>query len=136
MTVPGSVPEDSGFGIPLASHEEVALVAVARDRDGELIVKRHVEGDGVVGSEQMRKSDFGYGVILGVAVVGSDEVHGWRQVAVAVGFDVIDGDAAEFFRRIFIFGFWVSDASVEVGFSGKRGLGAEGVEVEVKGDRG
>jgi hypothetical protein len=31
MAVPGAVPEDAGFGIPLAAHDEVALVAVAGD---------------------------------------------------------------------------------------------------------
>ena len=64
MAVPGAVPEDAGFGIPLASHDEVALVAVAGDRERELIVKGDVEGDGVVGSERVGESDFGYGVVL------------------------------------------------------------------------
>ncbi len=75
MAVPGSVPEDSRFRIPLASHDEVAFVSVACDREGKSIVEGHVEGDGVVGSERTRKSDFGDGVVLHVAVVGSDEVH-------------------------------------------------------------
>src|ERR1700693_5728456 len=75
MAVPGAVPEDSGLGVPLASHDEVALVAVAGDRERELVVKGDVEGDGVVGSEWVGESDFGYGVVLRVAVVGSDEVH-------------------------------------------------------------
>ena len=35
-----------------------------------------VEGDGVVGSERVGESDLGYGVVLSVAVVGRDEVHG------------------------------------------------------------
>ena len=31
VAVPGAVPEDAGLGVPLASHDEVALVAVAGD---------------------------------------------------------------------------------------------------------
>ena len=46
MAVPGAVPEDAGFGIPLASHDEVALVAVAGDGERELVVKGDVKGDG------------------------------------------------------------------------------------------
>ncbi len=53
VAVPRAVPEDAGLGIPLAAHDEVALVAVAGDGDGELIVEGEVEGDGVVGRERM-----------------------------------------------------------------------------------
>ncbi len=76
VTVPGAVPEDSWLGIPLATHDEVAFVAVACDGERELVVEGEVEGYGVVGSEGVGEGEFGYGVILLVAVVGGDEVHG------------------------------------------------------------
>ena len=76
VAVPGAVPEDAGLGVPLASHDEVALVAVAGDGERELIVEGEVEGDGVVGRERVGEGDLGYGVVLLVAVVGGDEVHG------------------------------------------------------------
>jgi hypothetical protein len=60
----------------LAAHDEVALVAVAGDRQRELVVKGEVKGDGVVGSEWMRAGDLGDSVVLGIAVVGCDEAHG------------------------------------------------------------
>ena len=95
MAVPGTVPKDAGLGIPLTSHDEAALVTVAGDGERELVVKGEVEGDGVVGSEWMGQGDLGYGVVLRVAVIGRDEVHGRGEVAVAVGLDVGDDDAAE-----------------------------------------
>ena len=99
-------------------------------------MKGHVEGDGVIGSERVGESDLGYGVVLRVAVVGSDEVHGGGEVAVAVGVDVGDGDAAEFFGGVVVADRCVADSAVEAGLAGEGGLGAEGVEVEVEGDRG
>ena len=94
VAVPGSVPEDAGLGIPLAAHNEVAFVTVASDGEGELVVEGEVEGDRVVGCERMWESELGYGVVEGVAVIGCDEVHRRGEVAVAVGVDVGDGDAA------------------------------------------
>ena len=63
-------------------------------------------------------------------------MHGGGEVAVAVGVDVGDGDAAELFGGVVVVGFGVADAAVEVGFAGEGGLGTEGVEVEVEGDGG
>ena len=97
MAVPCAVPEDAGLGVPLASHDEVALVAVAGDGERELVVEGEVEGDGVVGGERVGKLDLGYGVVLRIAVVGGDEVEGGGEVAVGAvesGVDVGDGDAA------------------------------------------
>ena len=71
-----------------------------------------------------------------VAVVGGDEMQCRGEVAIAVGVDVGDGDTAEFFGRVFVVGFIVANATVEMGFAGEGGFGAEGVEVEVKGDGG
>ena len=84
----------------------------------------------------MGESNFGYGVVLCVAVVGGDEVHGRGEVAVTVGVDVRDGDAAEFFGGVVVVGFGVANAAVEVSLAGEGGLGTEGVEVEVEGDGG
>ena len=53
VAVPCAMPEDSGLGIPLAAHDEVALVTVARDGKRELVVEGEMEGDGVVGGEWM-----------------------------------------------------------------------------------
>ena len=64
MAVPRSVPEDADFGKPLASHDEVALVTVACDREWELVVEGEVKGDGFVGRERTRKDDLGDGVVL------------------------------------------------------------------------
>ena len=94
MAVPGTVPEDARFGVPLTAHDEVSLVAIARDGEWEDVVEGEAEGDGVVGREGMGEGEFGYGVVFGVVVVGSDEVHGCGEVAVSVGFDVGDGDTA------------------------------------------
>ncbi len=94
VAVPCAVPEDAGLGEPLTTHDEVALVAVAGDGEGELVVEGEAEGDGVVGGERAGEGDLGYGVVEEVAVVGGDEVEGGGEVAVGVGFDVGDGDAA------------------------------------------
>ena len=64
VAVPGTMPEDAGLGVPLASHDEVALVAVAGDGEREQVVEGEVEGDGVVGCEWVREGDLGYGVVL------------------------------------------------------------------------
>ena len=82
----------------------------------------------------MGQGDFGYGVVLLVAVVGSDEVHRGGEVAVAVGVDVGDGDAALLFGGVVVAGFAVANPAAEVSFVGECGLGTEGVEVEVKGN--
>ena len=131
-----AVPEDAGLGVPLAAHEEVALVAVAGDGEGELVFEGEVEGDGVAGGEGVGEGDLGYGVVLRVAVVGGGEVEGGGEVALAVGFDVGDFDGALLFVGVGVVGFVVADASAEVGLVGEGGLGAEGVEVEVEGEGG
>ena len=93
VAIPGAVPEDTGLGVPLATHDEVAFVAIAGDGERELVVEGETEGDGLVGCEWVRKSDLSYGVVFRVAVVGCDEVHGGGEITVAVGVDVGDGDA-------------------------------------------
>ena len=47
-----------------------------------------------VWGQGVRKGDLGYGVVLCVAIIRCDEVHGGGEVAVAVRIDVGDGDAA------------------------------------------
>jgi hypothetical protein len=79
------------------------------------------------------ESDFGDGVVLGVAIVGSDEVHGGGEVAEALGVDVGDGDAALLFSGVLAFGFGVAHSAGEVSLAGEGGLGTEGVQVEVEG---
>ena len=58
------------------------------------------------------------------------------EVAVAVGVDVGERDAAALLGRVFVFGFAVADAAAGVGLAGEGGLGTEGVEIEVKRDGG
>src|SRR6516225_8274842 len=57
VAVPGTVPEDADLGEPLSTHDEVALVAVARNREWKFIVEGEVKGDRVVRSQWARQRD-------------------------------------------------------------------------------
>ncbi len=81
VAVPGAVPEDAGFGIPLAAHDEVALVAVAGDGEGNWSWKARWKVTESLGASGRGRVISATVWSSAVAVVGRDEVEGGGEVA-------------------------------------------------------
>ena len=114
VAVPGTVPKDAHLREPLAAHQEVALVAVARDRFGELVVEGDVEGNRVAGRERTRQIKLRDGVVVGVSIIRRDEMERASQVAEAIHRQAGDGDGAALTLGVVVCGLIIADAAAEV----------------------
>ena len=81
VAVPCSMPPDADFGKPLSGEQEGALVAGAGDDLGELGAELDSELHILAGRYRTRQLHLEDRLVVGIAVVGRDELHLVRQVA-------------------------------------------------------
>src|SRR5208282_2618373 len=90
VAVPGSVPPHAYLRKPLAAEHEIALPTGTRLRFRHLIVEGDFELDVRTGGDRFGDGQLNHGLVVFVAIIGSDEVELRSQIALASDFDALD----------------------------------------------
>ena len=75
MAVPRAVPKNAHLGEPLGAHDEVALVSISGNGEGELVVKRELKAHHLMRPQRFGKGDFHDCAVVLIAIIGSDKPH-------------------------------------------------------------
>lgn len=90
-----------------------------------------VKANGVAGCQRPYKMNLHHGMVGPVAIVRRDELHLLRKISVAVGGEMADGNAADFFFRIIAGA--SANAAFQVSFIRERRLRTKRIQIEMKG---
>ncbi len=131
MAIPRVLPPHADLRKPLAHHEEIAFVARALDHFGKLVVKRHAELHRCSGRDGLGQRDLHHGVVIGVVVVGLDELHFAREVAHVLDFEFRNGNRAVMLRIPARAGARPA-RTVEANFRHECGLGLKRIQVKME----
>ena len=97
MAIPRVLPPHADLRKPLAHHKEIAFVARALDHFGKLVAKRHAELHRCAGRNGLGQRHLHHGVVVGIVIVGLNELHFAGQIAHALDFEFRNGNRAVMF---------------------------------------
>src|SRR5208283_1634648 len=131
VAVPCAMPPHSNLGKPLSGKQECALVSGASDNFRKRGAKLDPELHVLARRYRMRQAHFEYRLVIGIAVVGRDELHLLRQVAHTNDLEGSDFVRAEILR-VPRLEFARAEVAITVCLTHPGRLRLERVQVEMK----